>query len=480
MSTYLQQFQNLTSPVTLIIKYRGDFSALPNSLFFSAEDLGGGFGIVTAAGVNIAAIISDPNIIYAEADKRLEYMSLPADPQNGPYYCRPDTSLDGSGVIIGIIDSYIDTSHPVFNKISYYGKTPALPDPHGTNVAGIAAQTAPGAEIIGIGVSNGVSSSDIMRGAAQLVRLADKKPLVINISYGTNDGSHRGDSLFEEYLDYIAQTEQTAIVVAAGNKANTAEHFYAVTDGTPVNAEFYVSADIFEADIWYDFADEFSLQLTAPNGETYFVGTSSGRFYFHGSIAVFFEGPTPYMSGARININFADAQTGLWRFTLYPKRPVVSGRLNIWIDGGYFTAPERKVTITLPALARGVITAAAYDPQTDVPAIFSGVGPAANGLRAPDISAPGVNVYTAAPGGGFTTVTGTSFSAPIVSGICALLMQWGIVEGNDLFLYGKRLKAFLQKGARRFDSFVYPDDEWGYGAVCLENTLNLLERSRML
>ena len=134
----------------------------------------------------------------------------------------------------------------------------------------------------------------------------------------------------------------------------------------------------------------------------------------------------------------------------------------------------------MPALARSIITAAAYDPQTDSPAIFSGRGPAANGLQKPDISAPGVNVYTAAPNGGYTTVSGTSFSAPIVSGICALLMQWGIVEGNDPFLYGKRLKAFLQKGAGRLENIIYPNNEWGYGAVCFENTLKILERDDML
>ena len=476
MSTYLQQFQDLTSPVTLIIKYRGDFAALPRELFFSAEDLGGGFAVVSAAGVNIPALINEPNIIYIEAAKPLEYMRLPADPQNGAYFCRPDTSLDGSGVIIGIIDSYIDISHPVFNKISYYGETPELPDPHGTNVAGIAAQTAPGAEIIGIGVSDGVSSTAIMLAAARLVGLAGGKPLVINISYGTNNGSHRGDSLFEEYLDYLAMTEQTAIVAAAGNNANVGRHFYAVSGGEAVNAEIYVTSGIFTADVWHDFSDEFSLQLTAPNGETYFTGSSGGRFYFHGSIAVFFEGATPYMSGARININFIDAEKGIWKFTLLPRSLATDGALNIWADGGYFIYPSRNITVTLPALARGVITAAAYDPQTGAPAIFSGVGPAANGLQKPDISAPGVNIYTAAPNGGYATVSGTSFSAPIVSGVCALLMQWGIVEGRDPFMYGKRLKAFLQKGARRLPDISYPDSEWGYGAVCLKETLKFAER----
>lgn len=66
-------------------------------------------------------------------------------------------------------------------------------------------------------------------------------------------------------------------------------------------------------------------------------------------------------------------------------------------------------------------------------------------------------------------------SAPFVTGACALLMQWGIVNRNDLFLYGQRLKAFLRIGARRKDNLKYPNREWGYGSLCTLNTLNILK-----
>ncbi len=38
-------------------------------------------------------------------------------------------------------------------------------------------------------------------------------------------------------------------------------------------------------------------------------------------------------------------------------------------------------------------------------------------------------------------------AAPFVTGAAALLMEWGIVRGNDLYMYGDKLKASLIKGA---------------------------------
>ena len=50
------------------------------------------------------------------------------------------------------------------------------------------------------------STTDIMRGISYIINRAIllEKPVVINISYGTNDGSHDGNSLFEEYINEMA------------------------------------------------------------------------------------------------------------------------------------------------------------------------------------------------------------------------------------------------------------------------------------
>ena len=74
--------------------------------------------------------------------------------------------------------------------------------------------------------------------------------------------------------------------------------------------------------------------------------------------------------------------------------------------------------------------------------------------------------------GSFTPVTGTSFATPIVSGAAALLMEWGIVRGNDPFLYGEKVKAYFRKGARPLRGETeYPNDRVGYGKLCVAESL---------
>ena len=61
-------------------------------------------------------------------------------------------------------------------------------------------------------------------------------------------------------------------------------------------------------------------------------------------------------------------------------------------------------------------------------------------------------------------------------GVSGYMMQWGIVQKHDPFLYGERVKAFLRLGATRTARLSYPNPTFGYGALCLSGTLSYLER----
>ena len=138
-----------------------------------------------------------------------------------------------------------------------------------------------------------------------------------------------------------------------------------------------------------------------------------------------------------------------------------------------FLYPEPEYTLTVPSTALKPIAVGAYNGYTDAYADFSGRGfTVFNQWIKPDLAAPGVDIQTTKAGGGYTTVTGTSFAAPFVSGSCALLMEEGIIRGSDPYLYGEKVKAALIKGARRLPGIEnYPDPKVGWGALCLRDSM---------
>ena len=88
----------------------------------------------------------------------------------------------------------------------------------------------------------------------------------------------------------------------------------------------------------------------------------------------------------------------------------------------------------------------------------------------PDLVAPGVSIVSASAGtGGYVARSGTSMATPFVTGSAALLMEWGIIRGNDPFLYGEKIKASLISGAKRVQGVTeWPNREWGWGRLCLD------------
>lgn len=133
-----------------------------------------------------------------------------------------------------------------------------------------------------------------------------------------------------------------------------------------------------------------------------------------------------------------------------------------------FLRPSVETTLTIPSTARRAISVGAYNSNDDSLTTFSGRGFTVNNSVKPEIVAPGVGIMSSASGGGYSRNTGTSFATPFVTGACALLMQWGIIEKNDLFLYGEKTKAYLLVTTRKLESFTrYPNEAVGFGALCL-------------
>lgn len=371
---------------------------------------------------------------------------------------------------------------------------------HGTEVASIAVGVngiAPKADILVVKLGTQKEKSfprttELMQGLDYLVRKAIeyKKPLAVNISFGNTYGAHDGGSLLERYIDSIANLWKVCICVGAGNEGNAAGHVSGrvVTYQIEV-VEFAVDRREFAFDLqlWKFYEDVIDIVLVAPNGEkiTLERGKVGSQRHILGNTEIFlyYGEPSPYSILQEIYFEFIPLldyiDSGIWKIEMIPV-VIVTGEYNMWLPsygilnvGTRFLNPTKENTITIPATSQRVISVGAYDARTFTYADFSGRG-SENDPRGvkPDLVAPGVNVIVNSVGGASKVVSGTSFATPFVTGSAALLMEWGIIRGEDDFLYGEKIKAFLRKGCRTLlFSGVRPNIETGYGAICLEKSL---------
>ncbi|QIB68479.1 S8 family peptidase [Aminipila butyrica] len=537
----------------VIVKYSGDIMAVGAELDAFVEILDVNYAILTISLANLAKLYQYNEVEYVELPKNLTYFLRESLNSACISQVQRPTSfnLTGAGVAIGIIDSGIDYTHSDFQNQdgstrilflwdqtidgnppmdfrngSEYTKaqidealasdTPYEFVPsrdtegHGTAVAGVAAGNGRGSDSVEKGVAPNASlivvklghtghaaftrTTEIMRAIKYIYAKAQEvnMPVSINISYGTNNGSHDGSSLFEGYIDNMTERWRSCICVAAGNEASAGHHYSnLLTQGATDRVEFSISDNISSLymTIWKNFVDTMTFSVISPSGRS--TGEISPfqrvtRFTMDGVlVSVLYGQPTHYNTAQEIYILFRGVSgpmpPGLWALSVRGL-DITYGLFDIWLppleEVGQetdFLRPTVTNTITIPATAHQVISVGGYNSTLNSMADFSGQGTLRNiDFIKPDLVAPAVNILTTKAGGGYDRFTGTSVAAPFVTGSAALMMEWGLLQGNDPLLYGQRIKAFLWKGAERLPNLAYPNPVWGYGSLSLCDTMDLL------
>ncbi|MDS0525365.1 S8 family serine peptidase [Clostridium sp. SHJSY1] len=514
-----------------------DVNEYITSIGAKLQDLGYGYGIVTINRKDIEKLAQNPDLQYIELPASLYFSDLGSNRAACIDKAQNDYGIYGEGIIIGFVDSGIDFTHPAFKnedgttRIEYiydlslggqiYDKNlinqalkssdPASIVPsydvieHGTHVAGIACAggkidprnygVAPKSSIMMVKSARGnfSLSTQLMRGLKFLVDKANelKKPLVVNLSLSTNDGAHKGTSLLEQYINTLVSSERITVVVAAGNEGSASHHI-----GGALEIENVIKFNVAEDEtavvinLYKSVLSQVSLELITPTGTTtgamvieegYKEGVISRNRY-----QIYNTGPRPFDINGEIGISLITKGnyilSGEWTIKLRLLNEY-KGIYDMWLpiaeglnEKTKFLSPTINNTLGIPATVNTVISVGSYNYITRMISPFSGRGVLRlYGETKPDVVAPGEGITAPIPNGSYDAKTGTSMASPHVAGICALMMEWGIIKGNDPFLYGSRLKYYLIMGARRGRrDTVYPDTSWGYGEVCIKSSIDIL------
>ena len=441
-----------------------------------------------------------------------------------PAFRRPD----GLSRIVGIWDQTLQTGQPPFD-LSYgtaysqeeLNQALGMEDPfslvpsrdengHGTFLAGVAAGSAlpqqsfsgaaPEALIAMVklkpakeylkeifyvtGFAPAYQSTDIMLGIRYLILLADalKKPLVLCLGLGSNQGSHSGSSPLDSMLSVTDQYRGIHAVTAAGNEAGKAHHFY----GTAANSGAYEAVEIlvepgtsgFCAELWGQPPEVYAVGFESPLGEV--IQKLPPRISFSENISFILENTRIFVTSEIVQtvsghqlifIRFSDPTPGSWKIRVYTDS-FNNGNYHIWLPITGFSDPDVRflrpnpdTTLTVPSASVSTMTTAAYNAYDNSLFLNSSRGFTRTGQIKPDFAAPGVNVFGPNLRGGFTTATGTSVAAAITAGACAQMVEWGMRRTPPRIFNNSELKALFIRGADRSRQELYPNREWGYGTL---------------
>ncbi len=365
-------------------------------------------------------------------------------------------------------------------------------------------------------------TTELMRALTYVVNKAVElaMPVAVNLSFGNTYGAHNGTSLLERFIDNVSEIGRNVVCVGSGNEGASGGHVggsmrqQETGNSISTNLVNSIDADVtgggrrvemtvgtyergLNVQLWKEYADRYLVTVMSPSGERFQADTDrpgKQTYRLQQTEILFYNGePAPYMTAQELYFDFLPAEgsryldQGVWTFTLQPLR-IITGNYTFYLPSEAVRSADTRfvrttpdVTLTIPSTAVKVVTVGAYDPVYESYADFSGRGylyqDQVNGRTSdafvkPDLVAPGVGVLAPDRYGGYVPVTGTSFAAPFVTGAAAVLMQWGIVMGNDPYLYGEKVKAYLRKGAKPIRGVAeYPDERVGYGAVCVEGSL---------
>ncbi|EIF6290147.1 S8 family peptidase [Clostridium perfringens] len=324
------------------------------------------------------------------------------------------------------------------------------------------------------------------------------KPMIIYLPLGSNLGDHAGASILERYVDTkISGRNSLFVVTSTGNQGNTDTHtsgeIKSNGDSQIIELNCGKEQKGLVLQIYAQRPSKIKLGILSPSGER-FENTNPRKtkhilindapiwkFIYEGTtVQVTYDSPDEFTGDDKFVIKIEGITEGVWRFILTSNN-IVDGKYYAWIlqrelldEDTRFLNPSPYTTLTIPGTAKTIINTSYYNQNNGAIVSESGRGYTMKDYIQPIITAGGINAITTKPGGGTITMSGASVAGAILAGCCALIIQWAVVDGNDPQMYATKLQAYIIRGARKREGDTYPNRQWGYGILDMQEIFKSL------
>ena len=324
------------------------------------------------------------------------------------------------------------------------------------------------------------------------------KPMIIYLPLGSNLGDHAGASILERYVDTkISGRNSLFVVTSTGNQGNTDTHtsgrIKSNGDSQIIELNCGKEQQGLVLQIYAQRPSKIKLGILSPSGEI-FENTNprktkhilindapTWKFIYEGTtVQVTYDSPDEFTGDEKFVIKMDGVTEGVWRFILTGNN-IVDGKYYAWIlqrellaEDTRFLNPSPYTTLTIPGTAKTIINTSYYNQNNGAIVSESGRGYTTKDYIQPIITAGGINAITTKPGGGTITMSGASVAGAILAGCCALILQWAVVDGNDPQMYATKLQAYIIRGARKREGDTYPNRQWGYGILDMQEIFKSL------
>ncbi|MCD8152541.1 MAG: S8 family peptidase [Clostridiales bacterium] len=334
--------------------------------------------------------------------------------------------------------------------------------------------------------------NDLMLALSWLLHMADRlqKPLAVCIGMGTAMGNHAGEDAFSAFCDEVGRQRQRVVVTCAGNEANARHHYFrsGLAENDTEAVEIFVGQGVtgFSMECWAAVPEIYRVTILSPTGERFaavggMAGSQSHRFLFEQTTVTVEYVVSGFGLGSQlICLRFFAPWPGIWTVELTAAL-AIEGAFHCWLPQTglmsgevFFLQPDPDTMILSPGMSASAVSAGACHTAGGGIWADSGRGYSVSGTVKPDVLAPGVNVYGPGLRGGYTVRTGTSVSAALTAGGCALILQWAVLRQGMAWLNSTDLSNLLIRGAVRSADRIYPNRAYGYGQLDVYGALEAL------